>query len=58
MIRLEGDTASGRAYMQQLGRMHDGMSRVNHGLCHARDRRSPDGPTLAPLRAASPVTVA
>ncbi|MFF8993782.1 nuclear transport factor 2 family protein [Streptomyces sp. NPDC014983] len=42
-IRLDGDTASGRAYIQELGRMRDGMSAVNYALYHDRYRRTPDG---------------
>ncbi|MEW2624984.1 nuclear transport factor 2 family protein [Streptomyces sp. NPDC048106] len=42
-IRLAGDTASGRAYIQELGRMRDGMSGMNYALYHDRYRRTPDG---------------
>ncbi|MFE4496557.1 nuclear transport factor 2 family protein [Streptomyces niveus] len=42
-ILLDGDTASGRAYVSELGRLRDGTSMVNHGLFHDRYRRTPDG---------------
>jgi ketosteroid isomerase-like protein len=42
-IRLEGDTASGRAYIQELGRARDGTSFLNYALYHDRYRRTPDG---------------
>ena len=42
-IRLEGDTASGRAYISELGRMRDGGSHLNHAVYHDRYRRTPDG---------------
>jgi ketosteroid isomerase-like protein len=42
-IRLEGDTAVGRAYILELGRMRDGRSELNYSLYHDRYRRTPDG---------------
>ncbi|MFI6493462.1 nuclear transport factor 2 family protein [Streptomyces sp. NPDC050564] len=42
-IQLEGDTASGRAYIQELGRMRDGRSGLNYSLCRDRYRRTQDG---------------
>ncbi|MEV8409368.1 nuclear transport factor 2 family protein, partial [Streptomyces niveus] len=42
-ILLDGDTASGRAYVSELGRLREGTSMVNHGLFHDRYRRTPDG---------------
>ncbi|MFJ9850503.1 nuclear transport factor 2 family protein [Streptomyces sp. NPDC101150] len=42
-IQLEGDTASGRAYIQELGRMRDGKSGSNSSLYHDRYQRTPDG---------------
>jgi ketosteroid isomerase-like protein len=42
-IQLEGDTASGRAYIAELGRMRDGTSQVNYAVYHDRYRRTPDG---------------
>src|SRR5215510_1658077 len=42
-IRLEGDTASGRAYISEFGRLHDGSSQLNYAVYHDRYRRTPDG---------------
>lgn len=42
-IRLDGDTASGRSYTFELGRLRDGRSVLNHALFHDRYRRTPDG---------------
>ncbi len=42
-IRLDGDTATGRAYVFELGRLNDGRSIVNYALFHDRYRRTPDG---------------
>ena len=43
MIRLDGDTASGRAYIQELIRLRDGNSELNYAIYHDRYRRTPDG---------------
>jgi ketosteroid isomerase-like protein len=42
-IELDGDTASGRAYIQELGLLRDGRSMLNYALFHDRYRRTPDG---------------
>jgi ketosteroid isomerase-like protein len=42
-IQLEGDTASGRAYIQELIRLRDGHSEVNYAIYHDRYQRTPDG---------------
>ena len=42
-IQLGGDTASGRAYVCELGRLRDGRSIFNYALFHDRYRRTPDG---------------
>lgn len=42
-IRLEGDTAVGRAYVAELGRLRDGRSHLNYALYHDRYQRTPDG---------------
>lgn len=42
-IQLDGDTASGRAYVQELGLLRDGRSMVNYALFHDRYQRTPDG---------------
>jgi ketosteroid isomerase-like protein len=36
MIRLDGDTASGRAYMSELIRLRDGSSHLNDAIYHDR----------------------
>jgi ketosteroid isomerase-like protein len=42
-IQLDGDTASGRAYIQELGRSRDGRSGLNYAIYHDRYRRTGDG---------------
>ncbi|MFJ3307583.1 YybH family protein [Streptomyces sp. NPDC086549] len=42
-IRIEGDTAAGRAHVTEFGRMRDGSSHLNHSLYHDRYRRTPSG---------------
>ncbi|MGH3735338.1 MAG: YybH family protein [Micromonosporaceae bacterium] len=42
-IQLVGDTAVGRAYLSEFGRMRDGSSHLNYSLYHDRYRRTPDG---------------
>jgi SnoaL-like domain len=42
-IRLDGDTASGRAYVCELIRFHDGRSELNYAIYHDRYRRTGDG---------------
>ncbi|WP_049575639.1 nuclear transport factor 2 family protein [Streptomyces sp. SBT349] len=42
-IRLDGDTATGRAYMQELGRALDGRQGLNFAIYHDRYRRTADG---------------
>ena len=42
-IRLDGDTASGRAYIQELIRLRDGSSELNYAIYHDRYRRTTDG---------------
>jgi ketosteroid isomerase-like protein len=42
-IRLDGDTASGRAYLQELGRLRDGRSELNYAIYHDRYQRTADG---------------
>jgi uncharacterized protein (TIGR02246 family) len=42
-IQVDGDTASGRAYVQELGLLRDGRSMLNYALFHDRYRRTPDG---------------
>jgi ketosteroid isomerase-like protein len=42
-IQLEGDTASGRAYVLSFGHMRDGSSQLNYSVYHDRYRRTPEG---------------
>ena len=42
-IQLDGDTASGRAYIQELIRLRDGSSHLNHAIYHDRYQRTGDG---------------
>jgi ketosteroid isomerase-like protein len=42
-IQLDGDTASGRAYVLSLGQLHDGGSHLNYSVYHDRYRRTPQG---------------
>jgi ketosteroid isomerase-like protein len=42
-IQLAGDTAVGRAYVAELGRMHDGSSHLNYSIYHDRYQRTLDG---------------
>jgi ketosteroid isomerase-like protein len=43
MIQLDGDTASGRAYICELIRFRDGRSELNYAIYHDRYRRTGDG---------------
>jgi ketosteroid isomerase-like protein len=42
-IRLDGDTASGRAYLSEVIRLRDGSSELNYAIYHDRYQRTPDG---------------
>ena len=42
-IQLGGDTASGRAYLQELIRLRDGSSHLNYAIYHDRYERTGDG---------------
>ena len=42
-IQLDGDTASGRAYLQELVRTSDGGSELNFAIYHDRYQRTGDG---------------
>jgi uncharacterized protein (TIGR02246 family) len=42
-IRLDGDTASGRAYLSELIHLRDGSSYLNYFVYHDRYLRTPDG---------------
>ena len=43
VIQLDGDTASGRAYMTEFGHLRDGRSDMNYAIYHDRYRRTPEG---------------
>jgi ketosteroid isomerase-like protein len=43
VVRLDGDTATGRAYIHEFGRLRDGSSHLNYALYHDRYLRTPDG---------------
>ncbi|QNE21855.1 nuclear transport factor 2 family protein [Kribbella qitaiheensis] len=43
VIQVDGDTAVGRAYLQESGRLGDGRSHSNYGVYHDTYRRTPDG---------------
>ena len=43
LIELDGDTASGRAYVCELGRLRNGSSIFNYALFHDRYQRTRDG---------------
>ncbi|MFE0044394.1 LUD domain-containing protein [Streptomyces albireticuli] len=42
-ILLDGDTATGRAYIQELARTLDGHQEQNYAVYHDRYRRTPEG---------------
>jgi len=42
-IQLDGDTATGRAYIQELSRFRDGRTELNYAIYHDRYLRTPDG---------------
>jgi ketosteroid isomerase-like protein len=42
-IQLDGDTATGRAYIQELARTLDGRQGLNYAIYHDRYRRTGDG---------------
>jgi ketosteroid isomerase-like protein len=43
VIRLDGDTAFGRAYMSEVGRGRDGRGGLNYAIYHDRYQRTGDG---------------
>ncbi|MGI5327397.1 nuclear transport factor 2 family protein [Actinomadura nitritigenes] len=43
VIELDGDTATGRTYIQELFRTLDGVEGQNFAIYHDRYRRTPDG---------------
>ncbi|MFE6800999.1 nuclear transport factor 2 family protein [Streptomyces sp. NPDC057681] len=43
VIRINGDTATGRAYMQEIARMQNGFQGLNYAIYHDRYRRTDEG---------------
>jgi ketosteroid isomerase-like protein len=43
VIRIDGDTASGRAYISELIHLRDGNSHLNYAVYHDCYQRTPDG---------------
>jgi hypothetical protein len=42
-IQLDGDTATGRAYIQEVARTRDGRQGLNYAIYHDRYQRTGDG---------------
>ncbi len=42
-IEIDGDTATGRWYILEIGRLHSGSSSQQVALCHDQYRRTADG---------------
>ncbi|GLY64982.1 nuclear transport factor 2 family protein [Amycolatopsis taiwanensis] len=42
-IQLDGDTATGRAYMHEVVRLRDGSSHLNYAIYHDRYQRTDEG---------------
>jgi ketosteroid isomerase-like protein len=49
-VTIDGDTATGRAYIVEFGRFKDGTSHLNYALYHDRYQRTPDGWRFAERR--------
>ncbi|MGW6140549.1 nuclear transport factor 2 family protein [Streptomyces sp. NPDC055144] len=43
VIRIDGDTATGRAYMQEIARLQSGFQGLNYAIYHDRYRRTDEG---------------
>jgi ketosteroid isomerase-like protein len=43
VIQLDGETASGRAYISEFGHLRDGRSELNYAVYHDRYQRTPVG---------------
>jgi ketosteroid isomerase-like protein len=43
IIRLDGDSATGRTYMSEIGRLLNGTAELNYAIYHDRYRRTADG---------------
>jgi ketosteroid isomerase-like protein len=42
-VRVDGDTATGRSYVYEVGRFRDGRAHLNYGIYHDEYRRAGDG---------------
>jgi ketosteroid isomerase-like protein len=42
-IQLDGDTATGRAYLSEVAHLRDGGAHLNYFVYHDRYQRTPDG---------------
>jgi ketosteroid isomerase-like protein len=42
-ITVDGEAASGRAYVSEFGHMHDGRTELNYAIYHDRYARTADG---------------
>jgi ketosteroid isomerase-like protein len=42
-VELDGDTATGRTYVEEFGRFRDGSSHLNYAVYHDRYRRTDEG---------------
>ncbi|MFC9928734.1 nuclear transport factor 2 family protein [Streptomyces sp. NPDC127190] len=42
-VRIDGDTATGRAYIHEVARLKNGVQGLNHAVYHDSYRRTPDG---------------
>lgn len=42
-VLIDGDAATGRAYMHEIARTTDGRQGLNYGVYHDQYRRTPDG---------------
>lgn len=42
-LKIDGDTAVGRVYIEEFGEFSDGRSHLNYAIYHDRYRRIPDG---------------
>jgi ketosteroid isomerase-like protein len=43
IIQLDGDSATGRTYVQELARLRDGRQGLNYAIYHDRYQRAEDG---------------
>ena len=43
VLALDGDSASGRVWVEEIGQLRDGQSQRNFGVYHDHYRRTPDG---------------